>query len=106
MHTCDRRSSKSRIHEMFPDWTFEDGFAEEDPLWDAEKRESASMQDARTRKVLDELFGADQATFVSVSSHSGEISSILRGELPRCPNLLKKDLKHYSLLVYERDERS
>jgi hypothetical protein len=66
---------------MFPDWTFEEGFAEEDPLWDAEKRESDSMQDERTRKVLDEVFKSDRKTFVSVSSHSGEISSILRGEL-------------------------
>jgi hypothetical protein len=66
---------------MFPEWTFEEGFAEEDPLWDAEKRESDSMQDERTRKVLDEVFKSDRKTFVSVSSHSGEISSILRGEL-------------------------
>jgi hypothetical protein len=66
---------------MFPEWTFEEGFAEEDPLWDAETRESDSMQDERTRKVLDEVFKSDRKTFVSVSSHSGEISSILRGEL-------------------------
>jgi hypothetical protein len=88
---------------MFPDWTFEGGFAEEDRLWDAEKRESDSMQDERTRKVLDEVFGSDQKTFVSVSSHSGEISSILRGELSSYRSMLKGILRLFlSGVVYER----
>jgi hypothetical protein len=88
---------------MFPDWTFEEGFAEDDPLWDAEKRESDSMQDERTRKVLDEVFKSDQKTFVSVSSHSGEISSILRGELARHRSVLKRNLRLFLFGVAMRE---
>lgn len=79
MHTCDRRSSKSFIHALYPEWTFEKGFAEEDPLWDPVVRESAEAQDARTKVVLDDVFGSDEHTYISISSHSGEIASILRG---------------------------
>ena len=46
-HTCDRRSSKAYIAESFPTFTFEEGFAEEDPLWDPVYRETSSAQDAR-----------------------------------------------------------
>ena len=80
VHTCDRRSSREAIHEMFPAWEFEDGFKEEDPLWDPVVRESDEAQDKRTKGVLDEVFESDEGTYISISSHSGEISSILRGE--------------------------
>jgi broad specificity phosphatase PhoE len=80
VHTCDRRSSKSAIHEMYPEWTFEKGFAEQDPFWDPVVRESDGAQDARTKVVLDDVFSNDKNTYVSISSHSGEISSILRGK--------------------------
>jgi broad specificity phosphatase PhoE len=79
VHTCDRRSSRSRIREMYPEWQFEDGFAEEDPLWEADVRESPEAQDVRTRELLDDVFGSDGKTYVSFSSHSGEIASVLRG---------------------------
>ncbi|EPE29330.1 Phosphoglycerate mutase-like protein [Glarea lozoyensis ATCC 20868] len=77
-HTCDRRSSKSVIHGHYPDWPFEEGFAEEDPLWDAELRESDEAMDIRLRKALDEVFGTDENTWISISSHSGAIGSTLR----------------------------
>ncbi|KAH8596523.1 phosphoglycerate mutase [Bisporella sp. PMI_857] len=77
-HTCDRRSNKTYIHESFPSYTFEVGFAEEDPLWDPAYRETSSAQDARSKTVLDDVFGNDSNTYISVSAHSGEISSILR----------------------------
>jgi broad specificity phosphatase PhoE len=79
VHTCDRRSKKSEIQKMFPRWRFEEGFKEEDPLWGPSERETAEGQDRRTRIVLDDVFEADGNTWVSVSSHSGEIASILRG---------------------------
>jgi broad specificity phosphatase PhoE len=82
-HTCDRRSSKSIIHEHYPDWPFEDGFAEDDPLWDAELRESDEAIDRRLREGLDEIFGTDENTWISISSHSGAIASMLRGQLQR-----------------------
>jgi broad specificity phosphatase PhoE len=79
-HTCDRRSSRSVIHNHYPDWPIEDGFAEEDPLWDAELRESDQAMDRRLREGLDEIFGSDKNSWISISSHSGAIGSILRGK--------------------------
>jgi hypothetical protein len=50
-------------------------------LWDAELRESDEAMDIRLRKGLDEIFGTDENTWISISSHSGAIGSILRGKL-------------------------
>jgi broad specificity phosphatase PhoE len=72
-HTCDRRSSKSVIHANYPTWPFEEGFATE--------RETDEAHDQRTRVVLDDVFSTDDKTYISISSHSGQISSILRGQL-------------------------
>ncbi|KAL2006899.1 hypothetical protein VTN00DRAFT_9567 [Thermoascus crustaceus] len=77
IHTCDRRSSKSAIQEEYPLYTFEDNFAETDPLWSADWRESNSQRDARLRKLLDDIFTSDQNTFISLTAHSGAITSIL-----------------------------
>jgi hypothetical protein len=79
-HTCDRRSSKTTIHGKYPDWPFEDGFAEEDHLWSATLRETDEAIDQRSSDVLDDVFSTDKSTFISVSTHSGEIASLLRGE--------------------------
>lgn len=79
MHTCDRRSTKAEIRAAFPSYTFEEGFEEDDPLWDPVVRETDSSQDARTKTVLDDVFSSDDNTYLSISSHSGEIGSILRG---------------------------
>ncbi|CAG8897369.1 unnamed protein product [Penicillium nalgiovense] len=62
VHTCDHRRSRSYIHDMFPHWPIEHGFTEEDELWNGVTAESSGAQDS----------------FVSITSHSGEISSILR----------------------------
>ncbi|RDW60896.1 phosphoglycerate mutase family protein [Coleophoma cylindrospora] len=78
VHTCDRRSSKSYIASLFPRWSFEDGFAEDDPLWDAELRETNRAMDVRTKRVLDDVFAHDEGTWLSVTAHSGEIGSVLR----------------------------
>jgi len=77
-HTCDRRSSRSTIHKLYPDWPFEEGFAEEDPLWDAVMRETDEAMDRRLREGLDEIFGSDDNTWISISTHSGAIAAILR----------------------------
>lgn len=77
IHTCDRRSSKSAIQEEYPLYTFEDNFVETDPLWSADWRESNSQRDARLRKLLDDIFTSDQNTFISLTAHSGAITSIL-----------------------------
>lgn len=78
-HTCDRRSNRTFIHESFPLYKFEKGFSEKDLLWKALQGEISTDQDIRSKKVLDEVFGSDDNTWLSITSHSGEIASILRG---------------------------
>ncbi|TVY38403.1 putative phosphoglycerate mutase [Lachnellula subtilissima] len=78
VHTCDRRSSKSIIRENYPSWPFEAGFKEDDPLWDAEHRETNEAMDIRLMQALEDLFSNDKSTYISISSHSGAIGSILR----------------------------
>lgn len=82
VHTCDRRSSKTIIAKHYPNWEFESGFSEEDPLWDAELRETNEAMDRRLRQALDEIFESDNNTYISISSHSGAIGSVLRGTFP------------------------
>ncbi|KAF1914070.1 histidine phosphatase superfamily, partial [Ampelomyces quisqualis] len=76
-HTCDRRSSRSYIHANFPTFKFEKGFPEDDPYWQVLRAEPRSNQDARSKIVLDEIVQGGQQV-VAISSHSGEISSLLR----------------------------
>ncbi|CAG8952276.1 hypothetical protein HYFRA_00001015 [Hymenoscyphus fraxineus] len=78
VHTCDRRSSKSIIAKAYPEWEFEEGFTEGDEWWDAELRESDEAMDRRLRMGMDQIFGGDGSTWISISSHSGAIGAILR----------------------------
>ncbi|KAF1973031.1 phosphoglycerate mutase-like protein, partial [Bimuria novae-zelandiae CBS 107.79] len=77
-HTCDRRSNKTYIRRNFPTYRFEKGFAEFDPYWQELHAEPQADQDIRSKKVLDDVFGGDQSTYISVTAHSGEIASLLR----------------------------
>lgn len=79
-HTCDRRGSKTYIHRAFPSYTIEPGFTETDQLWEALHGETSVDQDLRSKKVLDDVFSSSQKhrTYISITSHSGEIASILR----------------------------
>ncbi|KAF2092759.1 phosphoglycerate mutase-like protein [Rhizodiscina lignyota] len=77
IHTCDRRSNKTFIHESFPSFRIEEGFHEHDPLWNGVTAETESSEDVRSRVVLDDIFTHDCNTYISVTSHSGEIGSIL-----------------------------
>ncbi|PIG84318.1 phosphoglycerate mutase family protein [Aspergillus arachidicola] len=79
LHTCDSRSSKTAIAEEYPLYRFEEGFAEEDPLYDPELRESDSARDVRLRELLSDVFAHDESTVVSLTAHSGAITSILEG---------------------------
>lgn len=66
---------------MFPSWPIEQGFSEEDELWNGVTAETSGAQDIRSAKALGEVFFASlskEKSFVSITSHSGEISSILR----------------------------
>lgn len=77
-HTCDRRSSRAVIHEAFPDWPIEQGFREDDVLWQVDHRETHAEHDVRTLALLDDVFQHDSSTVVSFTSHSGSIASLLR----------------------------
>lgn len=77
IHTCDRRSTKSEIMEAFPHLVFEEGFAEEDGLWDAGRREPEGARRYRLSQLLDDVFGHDDNIFLSLTAHSGAIGSIL-----------------------------
>jgi broad specificity phosphatase PhoE len=79
-HTCDRRSTKSYIHKSFPKFKFEKRFAEKDPYWKALFAEPQANQDIRSKEVLDDIFSHDDSTYISITSHSGEIGSLLRGK--------------------------
>ncbi|KFX89934.1 hypothetical protein V490_06751 [Pseudogymnoascus sp. VKM F-3557] len=78
MHTCDRRSTKSYIASNYPGWPFEAGFTEKDELWTKTTAETPSAQDKRSKSALDSIFSSDKSTFLSITSHSGEIGSLLR----------------------------
>lgn len=77
-HTCDRRSNKTHIHHSFPTYKFEAGFVEFDPYWTELHAEPSADQDIRSKKVLDDMFGNDDSTYISATAHSGEIASLLR----------------------------
>lgn len=79
VHTCDRRFTKSKIQSMWPEYVFEPDFEEEDLLWDPDLRESDTHEVFRLQLLLDDIFANDQNTFISLTSHSGAISAILRG---------------------------
>lgn len=82
IHTCDNRHNKTYIHDMFPSWIIEDGFSENDELWNGVTAETDEAEAVRSKKVMDEVFLQLQMEqksnlFVSVTSHSGEIGSLL-----------------------------
>ena len=77
-HTCDHRSNKTYIHNSFPSYKFEPNFPEDDQLWTGATSETSQAQDYRSKQLLDDVFGHDRSTYISFTSHSGEIRSILR----------------------------
>ncbi|KAK4892233.1 putative phosphoglycerate mutase pmu1 [Elasticomyces elasticus] len=78
LHTCDHRRSRSYIHDLFPTWNIESSLTENDELWNGVTAETSDAQDARSKIVLDSIFSEDDHTWISITSHSGEIASILR----------------------------
>lgn len=78
-HTCNRRSTASEIAALAPDYFhFEPGFPEEDPLWRVDEKETPEAQDERSFALLDDIFRTDEKAWLSFTSHSGEIASLLR----------------------------
>lgn len=76
-HTCDRRSRASEIKAEFPGYRFEAGFSEEDLLYDPKTRESNEERNRRLACLLNDIFANDYNVFISLTAHSGAITSIL-----------------------------
>ncbi|KAF4550364.1 Histidine phosphatase-like protein 5 [Elsinoe fawcettii] len=79
-HTCDKRSTKTDIQARHPGrFLFEEDFAEDDPLWTADHRETDEEVDTRIRSFLDRLFASrPRERTWSWTVHSGVIASFLR----------------------------
>lgn len=78
VHTCNWRSNKTYISDMFPWYQFEPGFTEYDELWHGELSETGDAEDVRAHNVLDDVFRTDDKTWLSVTAHSGIISRLLK----------------------------
>lgn len=78
VHTCDKRSSKSSIEDGYPLYRTEAGFSEEDVLWKPDERESDAERDARLLVLLRDIFGRDSNMVLSLTAHSGAITSVLK----------------------------
>ena len=78
VHTCNRRSSRSDIHALFPWYQFERGFTEHDHLWSPVDSETDAAELVRAKAALDDVFRADPKTWISVTAHEGIISRLLR----------------------------
>ncbi|CAG8280316.1 unnamed protein product [Penicillium salamii] len=76
-HTCDRRSSATDIAAEYPHYRFEAGFEEDDLLWDPKIRESDDHRNKRLSSLLEDIFSTDESTYLSLTAHSGAITSIL-----------------------------
>ncbi|ODV63772.1 histidine phosphatase family protein [Ascoidea rubescens DSM 1968] len=76
--TADIRMNKTYLSKVYPEFEFEDGFSEEDELWDPYFYESNEAHDVRSHRFLDDIFANDSSAFISVTSHSGTIYSIFR----------------------------
>ncbi|KAF2113265.1 histidine phosphatase superfamily [Lophiotrema nucula] len=78
VHTCDKRSTRSWIASAYPTFTIPDGFAEDDQLWTASKREQLEEHVTRTEELLGEIFQNEDAMFVSLTAHSGVLMALFK----------------------------
>ncbi|KAG9204390.1 hypothetical protein G6514_000846 [Epicoccum nigrum] len=79
VHTCDRRSSLAHLRTEHPHLAFEPGFSDPDVLWQPDYREPSSARRYRLATLLDEVFAesGEEDVFLSLTSHSGAIASML-----------------------------
>jgi broad specificity phosphatase PhoE len=77
VHTCDRRSTKTHLVSTFPHVDFEPAFSDADLLWEVDYREPASARRYRLAQFLDDVFANDEKMWLSMTSHSGAIGSML-----------------------------
>ncbi|KAI5812352.1 putative GPI anchored protein [Pyronema omphalodes] len=77
VHTCDRRGTKTYLKQTYKKFLTERGFAEKDPLWTADVRESNPDRNIRLQAALQDIFRSDGSTYISITAHGGAIQSIL-----------------------------
>ncbi|OQR93091.1 phosphoglycerate mutase family [Achlya hypogyna] len=78
VHTCDKRSKKSKLVKAFPkvDWNW---IAEEDDkLWAPTHRETDAEIQARCQSFLDDVFDRVPDKYVAIVSHAGFIQNCMR----------------------------
>ena len=74
IHTCDRRHPKSWIQENFPTFHIEEGFLDQDILWNPDVRETLREHAMRVERFLEGLFTEEEKEdVVSLTVHSGTI---------------------------------
>jgi broad specificity phosphatase PhoE len=76
VHTCDQRSSRSWIANAFPNFKIEAGFAEDDDLWRADRRETMEEHVTRSSALLEDIFAHDESEVVALTMHSGAIMAL------------------------------
>lgn len=77
IHTCDHRGKRSAIESDYPGFKIEDSMNESDELWNGVTAESESAHEKRMLALLDDVFTNDDHTWISMTSHSGTIRTIL-----------------------------
>jgi len=78
VHTCDKRSPRSHIVEMFPQFDIEPGFLEEDELWDPNRRETEDELTVRLGLALQEIFTENSKIYISLTIHGGAARALMR----------------------------
>ncbi|KAI3406976.2 hypothetical protein KGF56_000269 [Candida oxycetoniae] len=80
IQTESKRHSKTYIHSNWPYATFEDGFTEDDKLWEANSRETGQHRKFRAASLLNDIFDSTSSDekVISIVSHSGMIGSLLK----------------------------
>ena len=63
---------------MIACYHFDRSFTEHDEQWNEIYQETSQQQTLRLRLFMNELFAEDPSTFISITAHSGVISSFFR----------------------------
>jgi broad specificity phosphatase PhoE len=76
VHTCDQRSSRTWIASAFPNFCLEDGFVEDDKLWESDRRETIEEHVERKTAFLIDLFEHDENQTIALVAHSGAMMAL------------------------------
>jgi hypothetical protein len=76
-HTCAKRSTRSWIENNYPEYIIDKDFEEWDPLWKEDHSETNDEEISRLRRLLEDIFTNDDASFISLTTGSHAISAVL-----------------------------